>query len=370
MEDRVQVRCSHCGGATRVPLGVFDGDVTCGSCGRRPTVGEGANLGATPLERSRRAFQYAISNKVDLVSAYLVLHGILPREAATPLDGGTKHKLRKALDASKTPAESAGPSEVTASSEAQVTAFDPGYCEAIEHGYLTFQQAVERGDRIAFATEISERYNLPMDLAFMVTDSVIQLDEARRRNAVAARSSYAPQPTAAAAASRPSPLAAVLLLGLVVLCGWGLLSWRSGGADTRRTAGSGSGQPGSSAARDGSSDAYSPPASSQTPSSGKVEILLDESGAMTQVSGPNPTDVLETFCSHPWNQSRYAFRSIAPGVVPSAGERIGLVLDRDRNATMSILISRDARTRRWRMGSGQGPITFFDGTPPPNSNGS
>jgi hypothetical protein len=286
-------------------------------------------------------------HKIDLVSAYLVLHGILPREAATPLgDGATKVGPRR----SGTSATSGETPEETTPSDVKLTSFDPGYCEAIENGYLTFQQAVERGDRVAFATDFSRRHDLEMDLAFMVADNVIGLDEALRRKAAQQEKRYVPPPVPSSAPEGRRSIGVPLLLVLVALGGWVVWSRESGGeAESRRSV-------------PRAASAATPVSDGSRASSPRVEFLVDESGALTEVWGPDPASVLGSFCSHPWNASRYVFQSIAPGVVPNVAERVGIMRDRDRGSVVSVLIARDPRSRRWHIGSGQGPITFLEGS--------
>src|SRR6185436_14699863 len=128
----------------------------------------------TPVERSRRALQYAMLKKIDLVSAYLVLHGLIPPDAAVPLGEGKNPDGSKATKKPRIAVDTTD-AGTAITEDLELTSFDPGYCEAIEHGFLTFQEAVERGDRVAFATELSQQYDLQMDLAFMVADNVIDL---------------------------------------------------------------------------------------------------------------------------------------------------------------------------------------------------
>jgi len=357
----VLVRCAGCGSTTNLPVGEVDGEFTCPSCGRRNTVTASRALGATPVERTRRTFQYALLHRIDVVTAYLVLLGILPLEAAQsvhaeePEDGPVPSP-------NQLPAFE--PTEGTAAATGKITPIDPGFCAAIENGWLTFQEAVARGDRVAYAAGLSRTHDLSLDVSFMVADNFLQLDEALANKADADAKA-----AAAAAAKRRArslkrvafgdagPIAAGLALG--ALCGWTIwmataardpaLRTEPAHARSHRTA------RGGVAAVMGRE-----PVPAEKPQRPKVDFVVDRSGALTQVSGPDPTSVLEAFCSHPWTHSRFALQSIAPGVVPSPAERVGVLMDRDRGDTVTVIVSRVSRTRRWQIGSGIAPITLVE----------
>lgn len=134
---------------------------------------------------------FAQENSIDLASAYSVLLGLLPRERA--LSTVTDEPSRR----------------------------DPGFDSAVAEGFLTSRMALERGDRVFYASRVALQHGLSMNLAFLVADNRISIGQARRR----AREERSKDPQAAQAAA-PFPWGIVLLVATVAvfLCTVGFLT--------------------------------------------------------------------------------------------------------------------------------------------------
>src|SRR6185436_21029992 len=127
------IRCPNCATSTRAAYSIRQG-VTCASCGRFTMLKNAKDLGETPQERFHRAYGFARKHRIDLASAYSVLLGIIQIEEAFPIPAAD--------------------------------AYDPGFRDAVSRGFLSVQQAVERGDRVLYATTISLNYGIHMRDAF------------------------------------------------------------------------------------------------------------------------------------------------------------------------------------------------------------
>jgi len=332
--------------------------VKCSSCGRDYSLAEAGSLGSTAVERSARAGDFAKAHEIDLASAYSVLLGIISLEAALSMSGG----LHSAAD----------PKAIN---------YDPGFRSAVENGTLTRQQAVQRGDRVAYASRFAERHDLDMNLAFMIADNEITLAEAlQRKTAPEVTADTLPDPGPSTV--RRLPLAGSLALALAALCAW---AYWSGSWDRGRDNSAGTVTPeshpfGASTPTEVTSATPRPPAATEAearstaPAPSSVELVENENGTLTQVSGPDPQSVLEAFCWHPRNRARLSPRSLTPSAVQSSGDQIGLIADLEHgSAVKAVVISRDPRSRRWRIGNGQTPIGFLDSIPvsaPPIAAGS
>jgi len=199
------VRCPKCLEPTRFRSSRPEGRPRCGACGHRYSFECLERLGSTPLERSARAEKFARSNEIDLASAYAVLLGILPLERA--LSTAAADDLQAPTAPQQTPDASA-PRPLNRH-------YDPNFIDAVATGRLTAWGAIQRGDRVVYASRVSQQYDLPMDLSFRVTDNELSLVEARKmalgrqiaRHAASLRSM--------------GPLSRLaLVLGVAALAGW------------------------------------------------------------------------------------------------------------------------------------------------------
>lgn len=308
------IRCAGCGKTTRVwPTDVA---VTCVNCSRHVGLDRANELGSTSEERFRRARDFASEKKIDLASAYSVLLGILPIEDALPIH----------LD----------------------DRYDRGFDAAIDEGFLTVQQAVERGDRVLYASTLQQRHGLSMDTAFLVADNRMRLFEALTLQ----NGDYAP-----AGSKRPTTrgvwnIAQVAVAFVIVGAGAVALLRRQ-----EPSAGFGGSAaaiaPPSQAAPATSPEPPQPPPVPQA----NVAFKTDAEGRVTEVSGPDPKTVLLGLCKHTQFAATFSPIALAPSVPPSAGDRLGFVRDSgDFSAQRCVSIHRDFRTGRWFAGDGREPL--------------
>ena len=68
--------------------------------------------------------------------------------------------------------------------EARKYRYDPAFHEAVEAGFLTPRQAMERGKRAAHAESLSKKHDLPLDRALAVADNRVSLASAIRESKI------------------------------------------------------------------------------------------------------------------------------------------------------------------------------------------
>jgi len=311
--------------------------ISCVTCGRSYALARVQELGATPTDRYRRALSHANKHDVDLATAYSELLGILKRGTSpvpTPLQQST----------TDTPAEA----EFVPTAK-PATEYDVGFIPAVAEGVLTVRQAVERGDRVAYASRLNRRHGLSLDVSFLVADNRITLAEARRRHATASRSEIrkAERKTQASGgkiwlASLGALLAATA--GFLVWIGWG------GGPEVVDPARS--------------------VVNRQGPTWKDVELRTDELGRIVRVSAPDPTIVLRRFCRPEPAQQRCEPVEIRAAVSGEPGLRWGIFKPAGKEFGLrAIEIRREGAVRSWTAGDGSAPIDmvappeFPPGTP-------
>jgi hypothetical protein len=137
---------------------------------------EAQDLGSTPEEKLERAEAFAQKHRVDLASAYSIMLGIMPLE--------TGQALYRAQHSPSAEVSSSAPAETSSAVEAEPEEslrYDPGFAKAVSDGVLTAFHAVTRGDRVAFASKIAAKHNLPMSLAFQVADNRLGIRAAKEK---------------------------------------------------------------------------------------------------------------------------------------------------------------------------------------------
>jgi hypothetical protein len=307
------VRCPNCGTSTRAAYSVHHG-VTCSSCGKFTSLKHADDLGDTPHERFRRAFGFARAHRIDLASAYSVLLGIIPIDQAFPIP---------ALDS-----------------------YDPGFRDAVQRGFLTPQQANERGDRVLYATTISLNHGVEMKNAFLVADNRMPLEEAIERAAHGGERAPDLHRTGKLW-SFIEVAGAVAMLSLLLLA---IAPWT----------------PPPMAVSTASTAVAAPPppphavvAQKQAPKTvpSKTSFKINANGRVTQVSGPDPSSVLEGLCAHEEFAPRLSVVALTATVPPSSGDRLGIVRDlQSPGGERCVTIHRDKRTGKWIAGDGRNPI--------------
>jgi hypothetical protein len=171
------LRCPDCDALTwlkSLEPGSAALSVDCGNCDRELSLITAGELGATDDEQNQRALAYAEYHRIDVPSAYSVLLGNMA--------------LQDALDAREARAAegrtTASPeviAEMTGDDDAETEedgGFDPGFESAVAEGFLTAEEALERGERKSLATYLAGLHRIPLRLAFKVADNRITLAEA------------------------------------------------------------------------------------------------------------------------------------------------------------------------------------------------
>jgi hypothetical protein len=267
---------------------------------------------------------YASEHDIDLATAYSLLLGIIS-PAASPVP---------------VPREQATVDEPTEVDLAQcakpATEYDVGFIPAVADGHLTVRQAVERGDRVAFASRLAQRHGMSLDFAFQIADNRISLGEALRKHAAAGRSEVRRAEQHARASSRKIWLGSV---GAVLLAAAAVLTWtgRGGGSEVV--------------------DPDVPAASRHVQAWKDLELQTDELGRIVSVSAPNPTAVLRGFCRPEPSQQLCEPVEIRARVSGAPGLRWGVFrANGTEHGLRAIEIRREGAVRTWTAGDGSGPI--------------
>jgi hypothetical protein len=225
------------------------------------------------------------------------------------------------------------------------TEYDVGFIPAVAEGYLTVRQAVERGDRVAFASRLTRRHGLSLDSAFLVADNRLALGEAVRIHAGGGRSEIRRVERKRHASRAKIWLAS---LGAALLATAALHAWIGSGAgpelvDPR----------GSAVSRQGS--AWK-----------DVEVQTDGLGRIVSVSAPNPIAVLRGFCRPEPSRQRCEPVEIRADVSGAPGLRWGVFRTSGKELGLqAIVIRRDGTVRTWTAGDGSRPIEEAAASQPP-----
>jgi len=315
------IRCVGCKSATRAQLGHSTQGVTCKLCGRAYDLSAAAKLGATPQERYQRALAYAEANELDLASAYSVLLGIMPLEMGRAIQEA----------APKAPPE-------PASTDAECP-YDVAFKPAVDQGHLTVRQAMERSDRVVFASKLVQRRGLKMSQAFLVADNRLTVHAALQMQREQASEKPLPAKQARHSGLR---LHTKIVLGVGVVLGvaLGIHGWRTSGPLEQDR----------SAALDTVQQAIATVASA-------TKVRTDGRGQVIEVSGPDPRSVLNAYCRAMAPASRLEPLRLEGSSV--SGTQIGVFrhVSQDRSP-LAIEIRQDPRGRRWTAGTGDGPISL------------
>jgi len=248
--------------------------------------------------------------------------------------------------------------KITAEPSDALPEFDPGFRKAVARGRLTLQEAIRRGDRSAYASNLARRFDLPTSLAFAVADNRISLYKARVHQAtVRARREPRPSPTRTSPAQR----AAVLGLALLAVLGISWDIWSRNFESVER-------QVAPVAVR--TSPAQPPqqqPGAEPSPEAGlasprpairaTTSVVQDAAGRFTRITGADARAVLVAFC-----RSQDGFATLQPlritrTLPPSRVARLGVFRKLDElSADLAIRIRRDRRSGRWVAGDGTNPI--------------
>jgi len=237
----------------------------------------------------------------------------------------------------------------------RVASFDPAFRPAVEAGLLTVQQAVERGERQAFAARLSRKHGIPLGQALKVADNrarlaeVVQKQRSARKRA-ARPAAGRPRKSRSSRARRSVQVAVISLslLGVAAAGFWGVGRWKAEERQARQMA---------------ERFAQAPPGAAEEPATRPdpedlmnrlVEIDKNEMGMLASVVGPDPRAVLHAYCGAVPGLKPLGLADTVPAFT---GSRLGVFHDLSSAEQKSIVIRRDTRTGQWRAGDGTHPIS-------------
>jgi len=325
------VRCPDCHTSSRVAISREKQGTICGACGRGYSLSRAGELGSIPQERYERALAYSEENQIDLASAYSVLLGILTLEVARTVSGLDVPAKEEATEAEPVPT-----TKLHTATEAMCLTYDEGFDKAISDGCLTPAQAMQRGDRVVFASRVAQKHDLSMHMAFLVADNRLSLSAARRK----LRDRDAKETAVHRSASSMSPRRVGAILGIA---GAFLFALAIRGWDAR------------------DNDGQSNPEGLEITRAAIVrlaespEIRTDHQGQVIEVSGRNPLSVLNAYCRANAPTITLQPVRLAPSSPPSPSIQMGLFRDHGKSGSLhAIKIQKEGRL--WIAGTGDGPI--------------
>ena len=225
--------------------------------------------------------------------------------------------------------------------------YDRNFEPAVSEGLLTVEEAIRRGNRVAYAEHLAQRFRLSERLALRVTDN-----RARLADVLRATGKISGHPPPRGGIGAPQRLQALtLVLGLLALSGlFGLHEWRHQREMGRRLEALQIPAPQAEVPPTDSTHAVAPPRGSRT------SIERDGWGRITKVSAGHPADVLSALCeATPF--AACGMMEIRPTEPPFPGRRVGRFSVRHATEqTEALTIRRDRETGRWVAGTGLRPI--------------
>jgi len=378
-------RCADCLTATWtsvVRAGRIAPSIECGGCGRQYVPDPIEDLGTSMRTHYSHVMTFSKTKDLDMASAYAVLLGIMSIDQAMVLSqmgdpGPEPDKAvaepvvakpvvakpavagplpeKRATEQTEpapemTPQEDSPDQSKPPRGESFVPEVDPGFVPAIRAGHMTKVQAIERGNRKLFAARLVQRHGLSRRLAFLVADNRLSLGLARRRNEESRRSKILPTGVTRVQASLVGALALVALVALVWHFGWKAQAVERSSAPFATTS--------------------EPTEVEATPAVGHVEPTTrravlrastdarrDEDGDLVEVSGPDPSSVLITYCDKVSDgpaMEPIELASMRAGIQDS---RLGVFRNPASWDTLQMIrIRRDRQTGRWVAGDGKRPI--------------
>jgi hypothetical protein len=358
-------RCTDCYAATwvqSVDASAESQTLKCQTCNRGFTVRAAANLSPDPRAQYETALALAEGNGFDLPTSYSVLLGImtlehamvmrdrgLPAREVTPPAGDPTTEDGAAAAA---PRADAKRREIP--SAANVIEYDPAFADAVAHGYLSTQQAIERGDRTKFAKRAAELHGLSESLAFMVADNKISVTTAIHKSREEVAAVLRP------AKVRTWKRALVAAVGALVLVAVGIYSlhlW-SGIEEKNRKA------------EEWTETVTAKIEKNREPEprgrlerlpgevpKRRVRIQKDTEGRVIEIVGPDPSSVLLAYCANQEPAERFHAIELTAAVPAYPGTKLGVFEDgAEIGKRYAIRIRRTINGRRWVAGDGEKPI--------------
>ena len=348
-------RCTDCYAATwvhGVDVSGASHTLKCRGCGRGFTVRSSPNLDPDPREQHETALALAQGNDLDLPSAYSVLLGVMTLEGALQLrDRGIP--AREVDPPASTPAPAAAAASTSSSTQVPVAEYDPAFAEAVSQGYLSVQQAIERGSRDQYAKRLVERHGLTEELAFLVADNKTSLSMAIRKDREEVAEVLKPVRRTVWKKAAVAILGGIAAMGVVA---YGFYVWSGIEADDRRVE-EWSQVASQKAELERRAAADAAPAREGPARNHRVRLLRDPDGRLLEIEAPDPRTILVAWCAHQEPAGRCRPVELTEAVPPFPGARLGIFADEaDAGRRHAIRIRQSIKGRRWVAGDGLNPI--------------
>ncbi|HXV77685.1 MAG TPA: hypothetical protein VD788_15330 [Candidatus Polarisedimenticolaceae bacterium] len=339
-------RCVDCGGATWVqdtPAATGSRPLTCRGCQRSYTVRPSPILQADPRSQYETAVALAEGNGLDLPTSYSVMLGIMTLEHATAV----RDQGKTAPDAAKR--RTAKPS----SGRLVALTYDPAFEDAVRQGYMSVQQAVERGNRAEYAKRLIDRHGLTQPLAYLVADNRTSLSSALQKDREEVEEILRPVKRAIWKNAVAAVLGGLAVVGVAI---YGMYVWSTIERENERV-GAWAETVAEKHDRARGATPDSPAIAPGDIPARRVRVLKDDFGRVTEIEGPDPSSVLLAYCSHGFGAGRFRAVELTQAVPPRPGSQLGIFEDSaDPGKRFAIPIRRQLRGSRWTAGDGVHPI--------------
>ena len=324
------IRCKNCQETIWVqPADERSATVLCTHCSQEYRLQGWTKLSSAERRLSEDARKLARKEGIDLPGAYSVVLGIMTVDEVQELGSGGSTSCRTSSSSRpRFAAQGAADLAADLSKESdRKYRYDPAFKDAVEGGFLTSRQALERGKRDTYAAMVSSRHRLPIEAAYEVADNRVSLLEAMRRRRK--RPTKAVPVSVSTGAVRRHAMRAGVALIVVALA----VAIYGKTTDKRR----------------GEDEVLA--------GAGEAEVTADDAGRIVQIAGPTPGSVLTGFCrSAIPGKSLEAIDLVASGL-PGPRARLGLLRDPSRpDAVLAITIREDREAGRWVAGDGTVPL--------------
>lgn len=311
----MHIRCKQCHGSVQILLEADPKGRTgtsCTGCGQQYELKLSGSKAERLLADARRI---ALEHQIDLPGAYSVLVGVMDLDQVRALQD---------------PARSVAPAPAADAGGGRKLRYDPAFHEAVEAGFLTPQQAFERGKREALAVSLSAKHHLPLERARAVADNRIALLSAIRERKAGPSAPVDLVVPARSSRALASGMLAVALLGVLAALLFSVFVAKPNSGSTARRP------------------------------KGEVRIQTNTEGLIVRIEGPDPASVLDAYCESGESQRELECLRLMPSARNEPGIKLGII--RDRSAPehqLAIYISKDRSGRRWTAGNGRSPLVAF-----------
>jgi len=327
-DSPVIIRCRGCHAAIPFRGGTEHDRCDCGQVYRLKKPLSKGRLGSL----SKRARRLARKHDIDLPSAYSIQLEILTLEQVQ--DVQSRGQLLQN-------------DEAASESRARVR-YDRGFDKAVEDGFLTPQQALERGNREALSRRLAERHALGVPLAYDVADNRTPLIVALRKQRNDLRAAVVPRIGGEYGWARRGLASAAI--AAIALGAWVLLGSR--GHEDRVGPTPPEIAPAASATAHGGATAVSRERTLRS----STHVTRDRLGRVTRIVGPDPRSVTIAFCEAAEPVHHYEVLDVKPAIPPEVRSRRGILRDPVERTFHTLRIRQDRESRRWSVGDGTTPI--------------